>query len=204
MEPKLFDGKPFNQLAIKISNVAYNAVEDVLKQFGKDVVKQAKLNLKQFNRIASRRLLNSIKYEIGKTKMQKGVAKSITVMVSANAKSNKNFYGKTFLYGQTYEHGLENPIGGVKASSIKQWIIDKRIRPKKNKYNKARSIDRMAETISFLINTSGKLSSLNGSEPFLQNAIDKYYPKLEQYLISVVKKSIDKSIKFANSSKAIS
>jgi len=199
----LSNTRTMNQLVIKLIDACNDDLETVLKSYGKKIVISAQSYLTKRNRLATKRLINSIKVlEIIKQEKKEGrKVKSMEITIAANA-TTKGFY-----YGNTIQHGLINNVA-VDDENIALWIkkkpgvVQKRGLPgsgdwkTKSKDGKVRSADRkltpnaFAKFIAFKIAERGHFKTLpiNGDQ-FLQFALDDHIPGLNQRLVKEAEKT---------------
>jgi len=196
--PVLSDKTTFNRLRINIEGAANKLIEGALKKFGEDVQKSSQLNLIKLKRVATRGLIDSIRFEIVKVGevVEKG-SKKIRFKIASTARARNGFR-----YGNTIEHGLKREIGGVKSADILKWIERKGIKPRKVSQGRSKATGRfltsrtptkeqLSRTIAFCINTSGRFATVDSDgDAFMQRAINKHFPMLERKLVRLIKESV--------------
>lgn len=137
--PILSDESVFNSLFIRVQNAANRSITNALKKVGKNIVANAKSNLKRqrnakgisFNRIASGDLYNSIKFEIKKIGTPRSPRRGVQLDVgSFELPESENDDGSMFRYENTIEHGFRAEKGPVvQRIKLMKWIGDKQIQP---------------------------------------------------------------------------
>jgi len=206
MNALLSSSSILNRLRIQIKTAANKSIKEVLEKYGEKIKNDAKLGL--IKRNATRRLTESLIAEVHKVGETSDTGISTTTLnISANAKSDPNYYGIRFRYGNTIEHGLKRSIGGVRADAILKWINEKGITPRKSGRRRSEKTGRflksktptkkqLAKTIAYNINTSGVFKTISETgDGFLQKAINRNFKNLEARLMAVTKNSIGSIIR---------
>ncbi len=207
----------FNRMRVDIEGVSNKILRESLDKFGKQCVAYAQAEMVRKKRVATGKLISSIKYEINKLgDSRKYKTKGFMFIFSGNAEGTggvDSHSGKMFRYGNTYEHGLKNKMFAPLTIEIEEWMRAKGMSPtghkrvpkesrkykSKRKWKGRRSYETkdglytMAESaraIATQIARDGFKSLDDDGDNTLQDAVDMYKEQLREELTRQFNKSI--------------